>query len=94
MKRVIVLFLLFPLLFACSSREQEKEIVLQEILNSIDFPAYIEEDISLPEEIDGIRIEWESSNEEVISSTGKVMAKESDTSVELKAIASLEEQKF
>ncbi|MCI9182375.1 MAG: hypothetical protein HFG90_03870 [Acholeplasmatales bacterium] len=94
MKRVVVLFLLFPLLFACSSREQEKEIVLQEILNSIAFPVYIEEDISLPEEIDGIRIEWESSNEEVISSTGKVMAKESDTSVELKAIASLEEQKF
>lgn len=93
MKKIVLLLLILPMLFSCNRKEEENKSILQEFLETLTLPQFIEQDIDLPREgKDGIRIEWSSSNEEVISSLGKVMRKQNDEIVILIATISLEEQ--
>lgn len=62
------------------------EEIFYEVYNKLDIEKVITEDIVLPKEIDGVRIEWSSSNDYAINEEGKYFYVKEDTKVTLSAL--------
>lgn len=70
-----------------SKFEQSDDLVVGKVIDQLKelLPDATRENISLPKELSGATITWESDNEAVISASGAVGAPEENTTVELTA---------
>ncbi|MDE7263721.1 MAG: glycoside hydrolase family 55 protein [Anaeroplasmataceae bacterium] len=94
MKKLVFLVFLFPLLFACGQNLKEIPISsnLEEAYHTLELPLEIEENITLPLMINQVQIQWNSTNETILSSTGVVQRGQENETVTLTACLSLNEE--
>ena len=87
----VIMFLLAVLTIGCTPKPQSIGEISDSLLEEVD-KLNVKENLNLPTQIDGVTIEWQSSNEEVISNTGVVTRPDKDTYVTLTAVLKNEEK--
>lgn len=91
MKKKIILLItimLFVFTLASCNKNNELEKSIENALSKIELPKEVKEDLDLVKSVDGFNIIWESSNENAISSDGKITRSNVNIEVVLKACIS------
>ena len=90
---LICVFALF-IIIGCNENNENKDVieeVSESLLSDVD-KLKVTENLVLPTKLEGVVITWESSNEEVVSTTGVVTRGETDFYVTLKATLKYEDK--
>ncbi len=94
MKKLLFLILALFLVAGCTSKANPIQQMLDEAYENLVLPEMVEEDLVLPEiGLHEVEIQWTSSDEEILSTLGKITRGKQDETILLTASLSLENEK-